>query len=98
IENNINAHMADRSWRTDSYITNICIPFNQWCGNVLVSEQWEACDTTTWNGTGGCVHEKWYFAPRLGLVKVDLFNQDGNGEGNGFCTLGQCYSLHDISF
>lgn len=46
------------SWETDSYVEYVTTPV--YTGNALVSEQWE----------NGCVHEKWDFAPGLGLVRV----------------------------
>jgi hypothetical protein len=53
-------------WRTDSYLESVTTPV--YSGPALVSEQWE----------GTCGHEKWYFAPGLGLVKVVSLN-DGSG-------------------
>lgn len=45
-------------WRTDSYTEWVDTPI--YAGWAMVSEQWE----------GPCVHEKWWFAPGLGMVKV----------------------------
>jgi hypothetical protein len=45
-------------WRTDGYTEWVETPL--YTGWAMVSEQWE----------GPCVHEKWWFAPDLGLVKV----------------------------
>ena len=92
--------VRDVTWRTDAYITRTCVPYQDWCGNALISEQWENCDTT-WNGPQGRVHERWYFAPHIGLVQVDVLNA-GYGEGVDFCTLDfgipQCYTLQQVSF
>lgn len=54
--------------RTRSYKENVSTPF--FTGQALVSEQWELCSTDAI----GCDHEKWYFAPGLGLVKVQPFD------------------------
>jgi hypothetical protein len=54
-------------WRTDSYIENVSTPV--YTGPALVSEQFEST----------CIHEKWYFAPGHGLVKVIPLD-------NGSCT------------
>lgn len=49
-------------WRTASYTEDVVTPI--YSGSALVSEQWENCPDV-------CVHEKWYFAQNLGLVKVE---------------------------
>lgn len=54
-------------WETDSYEENVSTPL--YTGPALVSEQFEST----------CIHEKWYFAPGFGLVKVIPFD-------NGSCT------------
>lgn len=59
---------AEVTWRTDSYVENVSTPV--YSGPALVSEQWE----------GPCTHEKWYFAPGHGLVKVIPLDQ-GNCAG-----------------
>lgn len=56
-------------WQTDSYIENVSTPI--YSGPALVSEQFES----------SCIHEKWYFAPGHGLVKVIPLD-------NGSCTPG----------
>ena len=48
-------------WVTNSYMDNISTPF--YSGPVLVSEQFENCPAD-------CTHEKWYFAPNIGLVRI----------------------------
>ena len=60
-------------WRTKSYVEEVQTPV--YSGPALVSEQWEYCE----NDGVGCGHEKWYFAPNWGLIKVQPFNV-GNGE------------------
>lgn len=53
------------AWRTDSYIEQVSTPV--YTGPAMVSEQWEGpCSASQ----PGCAHEKWYFAPSWGLVKV----------------------------
>lgn len=45
-------------WQTDSYIDNVQTPV--YSGPALIGEYFES----------SCIHEKWYFAPGHGLVKV----------------------------
>ncbi|HEY2234166.1 MAG TPA: hypothetical protein VGK01_11900 [Candidatus Angelobacter sp.] len=45
-------------WETKAYTEQVDTPV--FSGFALVSEQWE----------GPCTHEKWYFAPGKGLIKV----------------------------
>lgn len=63
------APAARVDWKTTSYIENVSTPV--YSGPALVSEQFEAA----------CIHEKWYFAPGFGLVKVIPLD-------NGSCTPG----------
>jgi len=57
------------SWRTDSSIELVSTPV--YSGPALVSEQWESFSGPCFpSGQRGCAHEKWYFAPRIGLVRV----------------------------
>jgi hypothetical protein len=58
--------IAQVFWSTDSYIEQVTTPV--YSGAALVSDVRE----------GSCGHEKWYFAPGLGLVKVVSLN-DGSG-------------------
>ncbi|HEV2992017.1 MAG TPA: hypothetical protein VG759_26505 [Candidatus Angelobacter sp.] len=52
-------------WNTWSYTANVSTP--AYSGPAMVSEQFEgACI----NDVNDCVHEKWFFAPNLGLVQV----------------------------
>jgi hypothetical protein len=56
-------------WRTDSSIELVSTPV--YSGPALVSEQWESFSGPCFPpGQQGCAHEKWYFAPRIGLVRV----------------------------
>lgn len=56
-------------WRTDSYVENVVTPV--YSGPTLVSEQWENCPDV-------CIHEKWNFAPGMGLVRIrQLDNASG---------------------
>lgn len=58
------------SWRNNFYIENVSTPL--YSGPAIVSEQWEGpCFPTM---QPGCAHEKWYFAPGLGMVKVIPLN------------------------
>jgi hypothetical protein len=59
--------IAEVFWSTDSYIEQVTTPV--YSGPALVSDQRE----------GTCGHEKWYFAPGLGLVKVQPMNDSSAG-------------------
>jgi hypothetical protein len=63
-------------WRTDAYVENVSTP--AYTGPAMVSEQWEG---PCFPAQAGCNHEKWYFAPNLGLVKVVPLDQ-GQGQDN----------------
>lgn len=64
----VSGPLADRvRWNTTSYIENVSTPV--YSGPALVSEQFES----------NCIHEKWYFAPGFGLVKIVPLD-------NGSCT------------
>jgi hypothetical protein len=55
-------------WRNSFYVESVTTPI--FSGSAIVSEQWEGpCFPAP-----GCAHEKWYFAPGLGLVKVVPIN------------------------
>lgn len=57
-------------WRNSFYIENVSTPV--YSGPAIVSEQWEGpCFPIM---QPGCAHEKWYFAPNLGMVKVVPIN------------------------
>ena len=56
---------AVTAWRTDAYVENVKTP--AYSGPALVSEQWEG---PCFPMHSACTHERWYFAPGLGLVKV----------------------------
>jgi hypothetical protein len=64
-------------WRTEYYMEDLSTPI--YAGPTSVSEQWENCAQSQTNV--GCGHEKWWFAPDLGLVKVQQFNT-GSGIPN----------------
>jgi hypothetical protein len=65
-------------WRTEYYIEAVTTPI--YSGNASVSEQWENCNVDRTNA--GCGHEKWWFAPGLGLVKVWQINSGSGHEGD----------------
>ena len=50
--------LPNLTWKTSSYMAFVQTP--AYTGMAYVSDQWE----------GSCVHEIWWFAPNLGLVKV----------------------------
>ena len=52
------------------------ITTDSYSGMAMVSEQWEGpCFDISGKDhvQPGCTHEKWYFAPGVGLVKVQVF-------------------------
>lgn len=55
-------------WKSSFYESFVSTPI--YSGWAMVSEQWENCDDPQF--AGGCgAHEKWYFAPHVGLVEID---------------------------
>jgi len=57
-------------WRNSFYSEYVSVP--AYTGPAMVSEQWEGpCFPVM---QPGCAHEKWYFAPALGLVQVVPLN------------------------
>jgi hypothetical protein len=56
-------------WESDFYVEQVDTPAYR--GPAVVSEQFEG------NGSSP-VHEKWYFAPNVGLVQVDSFLTGGD--------------------
>src|SRR5262249_11008796 len=65
-------------WRTTFYIENVATPI--YSGPAGVSEQWENCNLDHTNA--GCGHEKWWFAPGRGLVKVWQINSGSGIDGD----------------
>ena len=65
-------------WRTEFYLENVVTPV--YSGTAAVSEQWENCNVFRTNA--GCGHEKWWFAPGWGLVKVWQINSGSGVEGD----------------
>lgn len=57
-ENGALVTFPDMQWKTSSYMEFVSTPV--YTGMAYVSDQWE----------GACVHEKWWLAPNVGLVKV----------------------------
>lgn len=60
-------------WRTDFYISNVSTP--AYSGPAIVSDQYE----------GVCGHERWYFAPGRGIVKIESPYDGGQIKGNPIC-------------
>lgn len=89
-------------WRSVVYTTNICVPYQNFCGQVLANSVFEMgnsnCDISTFQGVG-CINEIYYFAPGLGMVQIDVVNQAN--VWLGFCALDpdvtQCYTLDQVS-
>lgn len=48
----------DTEWKTSGYMEDVVTPV--YSGPAYVSDQFE----------GPCIHEKWYFAPKIGMVKI----------------------------
>jgi hypothetical protein len=65
-------------WRTEYYMENVKTPI--YSGPASVSEQWENCNAAHTNP--GCGHEKWWFAPGFGLVKVWQINSGSGHDGD----------------
>jgi hypothetical protein len=65
-------------WSTAFYMEDVVTPI--YSGPALVSEQRENCAPTLDNP--GCGHEKWWFAPGLGLVKVWQINSTAGVEND----------------
>lgn len=65
-------------WRTEFYMEDVVTPI--YSGPAVVSEQRENCAVTLDNP--GCGHEKWWFAPGLGLVKVWQINSTAGVEND----------------
>ena len=65
-------------WRTEYYIEEVSTPV--YSGPASVSEQWENCNVDRTNA--GCGHEKWWFAPGFGLVKVWQIDSGSGHEGD----------------
>ena len=61
-------------FRTDFYLANVDTP--AYSGPTVVSDQFEDV----------CGHERWYFAPGLGIVQIDSINDGGEIKGNPVCT------------
>jgi hypothetical protein len=98
ITQNPNATIGDVAWETDSSIGTECVPYLNYCGNVLFSTQMEHCDTPT-SLSNGCIREKWGWAPGIGLVSIDVLSASTTWDG--LCTLdqngaNQCYTFAQI--
>lgn len=65
-------------WKTMFYIEDVSTPI--YSGAASVSEQWENCNEA--HDDRGCGHQKWWFAPGLGLVKVWQINSGSGVEGD----------------
>jgi hypothetical protein len=65
-------------WRTEYYMEDVKTAI--YAGPASVSEQWENCNATHTNA--GCGHEKWWFAPGFGLVKVWQINSGSGHDGD----------------
>lgn len=63
------SYYAEVQWETDFYVANVSTP--AYSGPAVVSEQFEGNGSTP-------VHEKWYFAPNIGLVQVDSYLSGGD--------------------
>lgn len=60
-------------FRTDFYIENVSTPV--YSGPAIVSDQFE----------GPCGHEKWYFAPGKGIVRIETLTDGGEIKNNPIC-------------
>jgi hypothetical protein len=64
-----------RYFRTDFYLAEVSTPI--YSGPAIVSDQFE----------GDCGHERWYFAPNLGIVEIESLNDGGVIKRNQACAL-----------
>jgi hypothetical protein len=99
ITQNPNATIADVSWKTDSFVGPGCVPYRNYCGNVLFITQLEHCTTPTDLGNG-CIREKWGWAPGMGLISIDVLSASTTWDG--LCTLDhngvkRCYTFDQIN-
>lgn len=60
-------------WRTDFYLAEVQTP--AYSGPAIVSDQFEDV----------CGHERWYFAPGMGIVQIDSLNDGGAIKNNPVC-------------
>lgn len=60
-------------WRTDFYLAEVQTP--AYSGPTILSDQFE----------GTCGHERWYFAPGMGIVQIDSLNDGGAIKNNPVC-------------
>jgi hypothetical protein len=61
-------YLGQIDWKSSFYEGAVDTPVYK--GWAMVSEQWENCTDPQFHG--GCgAHEKWYFAPGVGLVQID---------------------------
>lgn len=58
-------------WTSKFYLQNVTTPV--YSGPALANEQFEGCSSPDQEteDSKACAHEKWYFAPNLGLVEID---------------------------
>jgi len=99
ITQNPSATIGDVAWETDASIGTECVPYQNYCGNVLFSTQLEHCDTPT-SLSNGCIRERWGWAPGIGLVSIDVLSASTTWDG--LCTLdhngaNQCYTFDQIN-
>lgn len=69
-------------FRTDFYLAQVRTPL--YSGAAIVSDQYE----------GACGHERWYFAPGLGIVEIESLNDGGETKLNPICG---SFSQHQFS-
>jgi hypothetical protein len=65
-------------WRTEFYVEDVTTPV--YSGPAAVTEARENCNAAYTNP--GCGHEKWWFAPGFGLVKVWQLNTGSGVDGD----------------
>jgi hypothetical protein len=69
----VNAPNTGEYWRTDFYMEWVETPVYK--GWAIVSDQFEA----------DCGHERWFFAPQWGLIRVESLNDGGQIKNNPSC-------------
>ncbi|MFZ0773647.1 MAG: hypothetical protein WCA49_14230 [Candidatus Sulfotelmatobacter sp.] len=63
-------------WTSKLYVETVDTP--AYSGPAVVNEEFEGCSSPAQEtpGSTACAHEKWYFAPRIGLVEINSIWQN----------------------
>jgi hypothetical protein len=63
-------------WTSKLYVETVDTP--AYSGPAVVNEEFEGCASAAQEtpDSVACAHEKWYFAPRIGLVEINSIWQN----------------------